>query len=107
MCVYQVCETEKVSLLIDDSVENAVECAQCAPVLLFGDYVWNRRFSSADHPDHFLSHAQRLVKFGGYPWWEDEVLGDLPSNVVRVSNWLTIVQQVPSNEAMRLAVDQG
>ncbi|KLO20041.1 hypothetical protein SCHPADRAFT_26342 [Schizopora paradoxa] len=90
----EVCELEKVSLLIDDSVENAMECSWAVPILLFGNYPWNRRISKEDHPDHFLSHAQRLVKSGGYPWWESETVGALPRNVIRVGDWSVVAEKV-------------
>lgn len=32
--------------LIDDSLPNALLCAHVAPVLLFGDYQWNKRPSN-------------------------------------------------------------
>ena len=81
------------SLLIDDSVENAIDCSKVVPILLFGNYPWNRRISHEDHPDHFLSHAQRLVKSGGYPWWEKETVGPLPRNVIRVADWFVVAER--------------
>lgn len=83
------------SLIIDDSVENALDCARLdsVSVILFGDYEWNRRESKEDRY-HLLTHLQRLAISRGYPWWEGDNVGVLPPNVKRVARWPLVVPAV-------------
>lgn len=43
--------------LIDDSLPNALLCASVAPVLLFGDYQWNKRPSTDSSAQDRMSES--------------------------------------------------
>jgi len=103
-------------LLIDDSIENALDCATAhppVPVLLFGAYPWNRHVSKQETAEDFLAHAERVAR--GIDSEEAEELGEriakegqerqvgwtgesegqvLPSVVRRVRDWQGVVEVV-------------
>lgn len=85
--------------MIDDSAENAFACAKHAsppvPVLLFGEYSWNRRISRLDNPQDHLGYKERLEFEHGQEWWKKERVDDeLPENVKRVKNWEEVLVHV-------------
>ncbi len=85
--------------LIDDSVENALACANAdppVPVLLFGDYEWNKRESLTDEPKDNLGYEERLKYENGKEWWKEEYV-KLPENIRRVKDWPQVVQWVKDN----------
>ena len=88
-------------MLIDDSLENAIECAKKKDliILLFGNYAWNRRISRSDHPSHFLSHAERLER-DGHGWWEKEDVGQLPKSILRKASWREVAACLSKNAAI-------
>ena len=92
-----------VKLLIDDSVENALSCASASPpvpVLLFGDYPWNQRYSSLDESKDHLGYEDRLQFEGGKHWWLEESV-ELPESVTRVKDWKAAVEYVKANVALK------
>ena len=65
----EVCVRIGAKLLIDDSLENAVACATYVsssgdggppPVLLFGDYQWNKRLSLPEDERDDMTYARRV-----------------------------------------------
>ena len=100
-----MCHRLNAKLLIDDSVENALACARDAsppiPVLLFGEYSWNRRESKLDNPEDHLGYKERLQFEHGEEWWKKESADkDFPPNIKRVKDWNEVVAHVKgmSNE---------
>ncbi|TFK30756.1 hypothetical protein FA15DRAFT_713399 [Coprinopsis marcescibilis] len=94
----QVCNDLKAVLLIDDSAENALQCATAeepVPVLLFGDYEWNQRVSSRDDTQADSTFAVRFEREGGREFWKDEKL-EIPAGAPlwRAANWSSAVQFV-------------
>lgn len=86
------------SVLIDDSVENALVCAAADPpirILLFGDYEWNKRESRVETAKDEMSFNARLLHEHGREWWKDESVDPvLPRNVTRVKDWHDVVRWV-------------
>lgn len=72
--VEQVCADLNARILIDDSSENALQCATAIPVatrvLLFGDYEWNKRISGAGDASDDMSFDIRLKSHGGKEFWK-------------------------------------
>lgn len=74
---------------------------QCAisdlptPVLLFGDYQWNKRLSGPSDATDKMSFDQRLEAVGGKEFWKDDVF-DVPNGVplYRVKDWSEVVRWV-------------
>lgn len=65
----EVCIRIGAKLLIDDSLENTVACAEyvspngdgaAPPVLLFGDYQWNKRLSLPEDEHDEMAYARRV-----------------------------------------------
>ncbi|KAG8864821.1 hypothetical protein FRB96_003407 [Tulasnella sp. 330] len=83
-------------MLIDDHLDTVVDCANAGiPTLLFGDYEWNKRFSSRE--EDRLSFAEKeSVEGAGTQWWhKDDILdSSLPPLVQRVPGWTDAVQAV-------------
>ncbi len=73
-------------LLIDDLLETALAFGRDAnrPVLLFGDYEWNKRVAAGGP----WSFDDKLALEGGKHWWKDDTI-DLRSEdrIWRVQNW--------------------
>lgn len=87
--------------MVDDSAENAIACARDAsppiPVLLFGDYNWNRRFSKLANPEDHFGFEERLKHENGEEWWKKEnVDKELPENVKRMKDWKEVVAYIES-----------
>jgi len=96
----QILETIGAQLFVDDSLDNAVSCALSAsnapPVLLFGNYEWNKRYSKFDPYEgkERLSFEERR-NGDGDRFWEKEAVDDasLPHLVTRVSSWPEVVEK--------------
>lgn len=98
ICSVQVCHQIGAKLLIDDSLENTMKCAEAippVPSLLFGDSAWNQRESHYDDIKTELSFDERLKKEGGREWWKDEKVV-LPEGVplTRVKDWAEVIAWV-------------
>jgi hypothetical protein len=94
----QVCADLGARLLIDDSAENAVQCATAephTPVLLFGDYSWNKRMSGPSDARDEMSFDRRLEAEGGREFWKDERI-EVPAEtpMYRVKDWAEVVRWV-------------
>lgn len=94
----QVCDDLKAVLLIDDSAENAIQCATAdkpTPVLLFGDYEWNKRISRSDDPNNKLTFEARSLQEDGREFWKDESL-DIPlgAPLWRAMDWSEAIRWV-------------
>jgi hypothetical protein len=90
----QVCADLGAKLLIDDSAENALDCATekpATPVLLFGDYEWNKRISSPSDNRDEMSFKER-EKMEGKDFWKDEKF-EVPEGapLYRVKDWREVV----------------
>ncbi|KAJ7071451.1 hypothetical protein C8F01DRAFT_1110575 [Mycena amicta] len=99
----QVCADVKAQILIDDSSENAIQCATAlppTPVLLFGDYQWNKRISIAGEGTDEMSFDIRLAAGGGKKFWEEETL-HIPEGapVERVKDWSETVRWIRAARA--------
>lgn len=107
LSLHQVAHSIPAMLLIDDSIENALDCATASPpvsVLLFGAYPWNRHVSRQETPEDMLAHAERVAR--GIDSEAGEQLGEeiarawtgesegqeLPACVRRVRGWEDVVQ---------------
>ncbi|KAK7041678.1 hypothetical protein VNI00_008967 [Paramarasmius palmivorus] len=99
----EVCANLQARLLIDDSSENALQVAAPTPpipptpVLLFGDYEWNSRVSSAKDAVDTMVFDTRLQIEGGREFWKEEKLEDhIPEGapIQRVKDWAAAVRWV-------------
>jgi len=95
---HQVCLDLGAQLLIDDSLENALLCGHHPPipVLLFGDYEWNKRQSfSTDHRDD-MTFSRRLEAEGPEFWKTDDLKDVYPdgARLWRVRDWGEAVRWV-------------
>ena len=97
----QVCADLKARLLIDDSSENALQVSTAAvrptPVLLFGEYEWNSRLSSAADAVETMVFDTRLLIEGGREFWKEERLEDhIPEGAPlhRVKDWAAVIRWV-------------
>ncbi|KAG6892721.1 hypothetical protein C0992_012820, partial [Termitomyces sp. T32_za158] len=93
-----VCADLKAVLLIDDSVENALQCAtykEPTHALLFGNYEWNKRVSGPQDAKDEISFDRRLEAGGGREFWKDEIT-TTPEGVplTRVKDWGEVVRWV-------------
>ncbi|PCH33341.1 hypothetical protein WOLCODRAFT_135069 [Wolfiporia cocos MD-104 SS10] len=94
-----VCKKLGAKLMIDDSIENALKCARAEPpipILLFGDYQWNKREVNYAHIDEEMSYDERCKKEGGNGFLERDIT-PLPDNLVRVNDWKETVNWVEEN----------
>lgn len=89
----QVCIDLGAKLLIDDSLENALSCVSHdppTPILLFGDYEWNKRQSfPSDHKSDDTTFSRRLEREGPEFWKKDEEKVIYPEDAPlwRVKDW--------------------
>ncbi|TFL03985.1 hypothetical protein BDV98DRAFT_563365 [Pterulicium gracile] len=93
----QVCHDLGARLLIDDSSENALQCATFAhptPVLLFGDYQWNQRRSLPEDNREDMTYDVRLAREGPEFWAKEHF--DVPEGVPihRVNDWAAVIRWV-------------
>jgi hypothetical protein len=95
-------------LLIDDSIEHALHCSsRChasgtrpTPVLLFGDYEWNKRRSLETEQTDEMSFEARAKAAGGREFWKDDEARDrglteaagIP--IWRTKDWSAVVEWV-------------
>ncbi|KAG5648251.1 hypothetical protein DXG03_006209 [Asterophora parasitica] len=96
--IERVCADLGAKLLIDDSAENALQCAtfkHATPVLLFGDYEWNKRISGSAEAKDDMSFDRRLEAEGGREFWKFESV-DIPEDAPlhRVQDWSAVVRWV-------------
>ncbi|KAF8058263.1 hypothetical protein FPV67DRAFT_1524691 [Lyophyllum atratum] len=94
----QVCTDLGAKVLIDDSAENALQCAtsrQPTQVLLFGDYEWNKRISASGDAKDEMAFDRRLEAEGGREFWKEETL-EIPEGapLCRVKDWSEVVRWV-------------
>ncbi|KAF9023401.1 hypothetical protein BDZ89DRAFT_1018191 [Hymenopellis radicata] len=95
----EVCFDLGARLLIDDSSENAIQCATAHPnatrVLLFGNYEWNQRISSQQDYNDSMSYDIRLLAEHGREFWKAESL-QIPDGVPleRVRDWAEVVRWI-------------
>lgn len=87
------------SLLVDDSLENAFACARDVypvPVLLFGNWQWNKRRSPLrDEPGtlDYLSYVEREAL--GMSWMDEAVSdSEFPPGIERVYSWPGVVDTI-------------
>jgi len=88
----QVCLDLGAKLLIDDSLENALACATHnppTPVLLFGDYEWNKRQSFSSDCREDKTFSSRLEHEGPEFWKKDDEKVVYPegASLWRVKDW--------------------
>jgi len=94
----QVCADLGAKLLIDDSSENAIQCATAKPeipALLFGNYEWNKRVSKQGDARDEMSFDRRLAVEGGREFWKEETV-EVPDGtpLYRVKDWEEAVRWV-------------
>jgi len=106
----EVCIDIGAKLLIDDSLENALACADYIPldgvtrpppVLLFGSYEWNKRLSFSSHEHDDMVYEGRFQREGGKFLDEDAKRGDealeqanSKHSICRVKDWSEVVRYV-------------
>lgn len=110
----EVCIRIGAKLLIDDSLENAVDCAEyvppsedsvAPPVLLFGDYQWHRRISSREDERDDMTYARRVeLRNGDTSFLEEDIregekalarVNEKRQNCVqRMKDWKEVVRYV-------------
>ena len=79
-------------------MENALQCAGASPavpVLLFGDYEWNKRQSGPQDIGDEMSFNARLANEGGREFWKEERV-EIPEGTPlwRVKDWGEVVKWV-------------
>ena len=92
----QVCSDIGAKLLVDDSAENALQCATSKtpiPVLLFGEYEWNKRICGPGDATDEMSFDRRFAASDGREFWKEETV-TIPEGVHRVKSWDEVVQWV-------------
>ncbi|KAG8220059.1 hypothetical protein J3R82DRAFT_1076 [Butyriboletus roseoflavus] len=114
----EVCIRIGAKLLIDDSLENAVACAEyvspsgdglAPPVLLFGDYQWNKRISLPEDEHDDMVYERRVELENGSTDFlvEDARQGEealaranekCQNFVQRVKDWKAVVSYVEASE---------
>lgn len=88
---YQVCETIRSVLLIDDSMETALAFGRNTNrhILLFGDYEWNKRVDAGDS----WTFDEKLALEGGKEWWKEDTISLCSEDSIwRVRNWEEVLQ---------------
>ncbi|KAG8951256.1 hypothetical protein FRC04_006495 [Tulasnella sp. 424] len=91
------------SMLIDDSLDNCMDCAKSGiPVLLFGDYEWNKRRSGISAGVESMGFEEReKVEGTGRRWWvRDDVADERLSPLIRrVRGWDDVLRAVRETPA--------
>ncbi|CAE7192174.1 unnamed protein product [Rhizoctonia solani] len=105
--------------LIDDSLPNALLCSKVAPILLFGDYQWNKRPSFDENARDRMSYSERLrweqveakhrAEKNGIAveesdwnkWWDRENLHVLPPGITRAKSWAHVIEWFKSEEGQK------
>ena len=100
----QVCKEINAKVLIDDSAENAFKTA-AAPhpvtVLLFGKYLWNRRWAKIKSQAEEFSYEEKNKAENGRKWWKDDEF-ELPQpglRIHRTESWDAVVEWVRQAKA--------
>ncbi|THH21005.1 hypothetical protein EW146_g462 [Bondarzewia mesenterica] len=77
----QVCMVLEAQLLIDDLIETALHFGREArkPVLLFGDYEWNKRVNTSEQ----WGFQEKLEAESGREWWKEEVVELKPEDMIK------------------------
>ena len=91
--VPQICILMDAKLLIDDLMETAITFGREGrrPVLLFGNYEWNKRVNTDDK----WAFHERLDIEGGREWWKEEDVELTPNDAIwRVYNWIEVIEWV-------------
>lgn len=90
-------------MLIDDSLDNCMDCAKSGiPVLLFGDYEWNKRRSGISAGVESMGFEEReKVEGTGRRWWvRDDVPDERLSPLIRrVGGWDDVLRAVRETPA--------
>ncbi|KAF5384739.1 hypothetical protein D9757_006237 [Collybiopsis confluens] len=104
--IFLVCAKLNARLLIDDSSENALQLvttlSEPIPVLLFGQYEWNKRISSHADSVESMVFENRLQIEGGREFWKEERFEDhIPdgAQIRRVKDWEEVVEWVKTARA--------
>jgi len=87
----QICETMRSILLIDDSLDTALKFGRHTnrPVLLFGDYEWNKRSDAGDA----WAFDDKLALEGGKEWWKNDIITlHSKDRIWRVRSWEDVLQ---------------
>ncbi|KAH9912249.1 uncharacterized protein BXZ73DRAFT_56398 [Epithele typhae] len=96
----EVCRRLGAKLMVDDSAENALKCAVAdppVPVVLFGEYEWNKRVGRYSDVSKETSFEDRLAREGGREFWKEESLEkELPPGapLYRVKDWEALIDWV-------------
>ena len=93
--------------MIDDSAENSLKCATAdppVPVLLFGDYAWNKRVGRYSDVKAEVSFEEKLKREGGREFWKDDAAQlekEIPPGapLTRVKNWDEVLEWVEKKRA--------
>ncbi|KAH9853054.1 hypothetical protein C2E23DRAFT_868248 [Lenzites betulinus] len=98
-----VCRRIGAKFLVDDSAENALKCATAdppVPVLLFGDYAWNRHAAHYDDVKKEVSFAEKFEREGRREFWKEDTL-EVPAGapLTRVKNWAEVIEWVEKQQA--------
>lgn len=99
----KVCEDLGARLLIDDSAENALQCATASkptPVLLFGNYEWNQRVSGPGDARDDMTFDVRFKACGGKEFWKEETV-PIPEGapLERAKDWSEVIRWVRQAKA--------
>lgn len=88
----EICKLIGAKMLVDDSLENAYDVHDNAglPILLFGDWNWNKKTLHLDAAASPKSYAQR-IRDGEKEDTTDVVL---PKGIVRTIRWSDVVEHV-------------
>ncbi|KAA1471100.1 hypothetical protein DENSPDRAFT_837026 [Dentipellis sp. KUC8613] len=89
----EICTELGALLLVDDLVETALAFGRHAqrPVLLFGDYEWNKRINTSDQ---WCFH-EKLKEEDGREWWKNEDVELHPEDQIwRVRDWPEVVKWI-------------
>ena len=91
--IHQISEQTQSVLLIDDSLETALNFGRNAncPVFLFGDYAWNKR---VDTDDHWTFDDKSALEGGKERWKDDAISFDSEDKIWRVQNWDEVIQRL-------------
>jgi hypothetical protein len=78
-------------LLIDDLLETALAFGRTAnrPILLFGDYEWNKRVDMGGP----WTFDDKLALEGGKEWWKDDTISLRSEDKIwRVKDWAEVLE---------------
>lgn len=97
-----MCQQIRAVLIIDDSLDNALECASFSnptPVILFGDYEWNKRPSKVISEKDKMGFDERIKVEDGKEWWQEET-ATIPDGapIWRADNWDDVIKHVENLE---------